>query len=95
MAALDWDGPVYQISALSGDGTDLLCQDIMIRLETLREQEAEDPEAAALELERQQALQAEARERIGRLRQERRAERAAPDDSDDDDDYDVEVEYVP
>jgi GTP-binding protein len=30
---LDWDGPVYRISAINGEGVDLLCQDIMTFLE--------------------------------------------------------------
>ena len=31
---LDWDGPVYRISAINGVGVDALCQDIMTFLET-------------------------------------------------------------
>ena len=31
---LDWDGPVYRISAINGEGVELLCQDIMTFLET-------------------------------------------------------------
>jgi GTP-binding protein len=91
--ALDWEGPVYEVSALSGQGTEQLCQHIMVRLEALRELETEDPEAAALERQRQNALQAEARARIAELRQRKRTVQA--DESDDDDDYDIEVEYVP
>ncbi len=34
-AALDWDGPVYAISAIAGDGTDALCRAVMQRLEAL------------------------------------------------------------
>ena len=30
---LDWDGPVYRVSAINGEGTDALCQDIMTFLE--------------------------------------------------------------
>ena len=33
--ALDWDGPVYQISGLSNIGTDALCKEIIAYLETL------------------------------------------------------------
>lgn len=33
IAALDWDGPVYRVSALSGAGTSQLCRDIMAALE--------------------------------------------------------------
>ena len=91
--ALDWNGRVYEISAISGEGTEQLCQDIMVRLEELRDLEATDPEAAEQEKARQAALQAEARERIAELRRRKKADRA--DEHDDDDDYDVEVEYVP
>jgi GTP-binding protein len=31
---LDWQGPVYNISAIKGEGVDLLCQDIMSLLES-------------------------------------------------------------
>jgi GTP-binding protein len=93
VSALDWKGPVYAISALAGEGTEKLCQDIMTRLEALREEETQDPEAAERERERQRALQEEARERIAELRLQRKAARA--DSDDDDDDYGVEVEYVP
>ncbi len=98
LAALDWSGPVYEIAAISGTGTDVLCGDLMTRLEELRSLEAEDPEAAAAERERQLALQAEARERIAELRRQRSASPDSADDENDDfddDDYDVDVEYVP
>ena len=32
---LGWDGPVYMLSAVSGEGCDVLCADIMSRLEAL------------------------------------------------------------
>ena len=34
--ALDWQGPVFTISAIAGEGTEALCRAIMDRLETLR-----------------------------------------------------------
>lgn len=96
LAALDWQGPVYEISALSGVGTERLAQDLMIALEAQKEREAEDPEVAAVEADEQARMQHEARERIAELREakrrEARAARGADDDSSDDDD--VEVEYV-
>lgn len=39
--ALEWQGPVFRISALAGRGTDTLCQAIMTRLEERREASAE------------------------------------------------------
>ncbi len=44
---LDWTGPVYRISAATGQGTKELCADIMIQLEQWREAEREAAEAAA------------------------------------------------
>jgi GTP-binding protein len=94
VAALDWEGPVYEISALSALGTERLCQDMMSHLERCDEAERLDPELAEHEREAQHAMQREARERVEDLRQRRRAA-AAQDEDDDDDDYDVEVEYAP
>jgi GTP-binding protein len=91
--ALGWEGPVYEIAAISGEGTTRLCQDMMILLEEQREAELADPELAATEAEQQSRMQREARERIAELRSRRRAD--TTDDEDDDDDYDVEVEYAP
>jgi GTP-binding protein len=101
--ALDWQGPVYECAAISATGTEPLCWDIMMQLEEWRSQEAADPEVAEAELQRQKALQSEARERIEELRLQRRngefnkddAGDDFDDDDFDDDDYDVEVEYVP
>ncbi len=95
--ALGWEGPVYTISAISGEGTPALCGDLMNHLEALRAAVEADPELDKAEQLLQGRMQREARERIAELRSQRR--RDAADDSDDDDfdedDYDVEVEYVP
>ncbi|NOX10067.1 MAG: GTPase ObgE [Gammaproteobacteria bacterium] len=45
---LGWDGPVYNISAATGEGTDVLVQDIMQRLEILNEEEADAKPVAAI-----------------------------------------------
>jgi GTP-binding protein len=98
LAALDWQGPVYEVSAIKGEGTDALCGDLMNYLEELREQEKADPELVHADVELQQRMQEEARERIAELRSQhkRRADQEAEDDDDwDDDEYDVDVEYVP
>lgn len=43
---LNWSGPVYRISAITGDGTRALCQKVMQHLELLDEsQSAESPES--------------------------------------------------
>ncbi len=98
--ALDWQGPVYEIAAISAQGTERLCQDMMQLLESLAEAEAADSELAAAEIDLQSRMQREARERIEQLREQRRLQKSAlsdEDDSDDDndDDFDVEVEYAP
>ncbi len=93
LAALDWAGPVYEIAAISKSGTDRLCADLMVRLETLRADEEANPELAEQEALMQTAMQAEARARIAALRALRDARRHEADD--DDDDFDVDVEYVP
>ena len=97
LEALDWQGPVYEISAIKGEGTDALCGDLMNYLEELREREAADPELAQADVELQQRMQEEARQRIADLRaQRRRGPEVEEDDDDwDDDEYDVDVEYVP
>jgi GTPase len=102
LAALDWSGPVYEISAIAAQGTQSLCGDMMRYLEQCRAAEAEDPELLERERETQNRMQEEARMRIEGLRAARRKEaqaaRAGSDDDDDDfddDDYDVEVEYAP
>ncbi len=93
---LQWQGPVFQIAAINGTGTELLCHRILEYLEGCWEREAQDPEAAGREREMQDRMQREARERIEALRLQRQQARKGGDegDDDDDDDYDVEVEYV-
>lgn len=97
LTALDWEGPVYEISAIKGEGTDALCGDLMNYLEELREREAADPELAQADVQLQQRMQEEARQRIADLRAQRRRgpEVEEEDDDWDDDEYDVDVEYVP
>lgn len=99
LEALDWQGPVYEISAIKSEGTDALCGDLMSYLEERREMEAANPELAQEELELQARMQEEARQRIADLRKQRRAapadEESDEDDDWDEDDYDVDVEYVP
>ena len=97
--ALDWQGPVYEIAAISGKGTQRISQDMMMELEKIKAQEAESPELAEAEREQQNQMQQEARDRIEALReqyrQESRQQAEEASDDDDDDDYDVEVEYAP
>jgi GTP-binding protein len=95
LAALDWRGPVYLVSAISGEGTATLCADLMTWLEQRRADEAADPDLAEAEQQMQRRMQEEARARIAALRARRRSEKEDDGDDFDDDDYDVDVEYVP
>jgi len=99
LEALAWEGPVYAISAITGEGTGPLCGDMMVYLEERRAAEQDDPELAEAEREMQLAMQEEARQRVedyrARRRRIARGEEDGEDEQDDDDDYDVEVEYVP
>ena len=47
LARLNWQGPVYRVAALSKLGTERLMQDIMLRLEEQREQDAAQLESGA------------------------------------------------
>jgi len=101
--ALNWEGPVYEVSAINGDGTKQLCHDLMARLDLIAQEEKADPELIEAERREQDQMQQEARDRIEEVRLAYKAKKAAMaegsvDDEDDDDwdedDYDVEVEYV-
>jgi GTP-binding protein len=94
VTGLDWKGPVFALSAVSGEGTAQLCAAIMEYLEQLREREQQDPELVDREHEQQRQMQREARERIAAVREQRRA--ASDDDADKngDDDDGVEIVYM-
>ena len=104
LAALNWQGRVYEISAINGEGTGPLCGDMMVYLEERRAAEMAEPELAEAERQMQLAMQEEARQRVEEYRARQRR-RARGEDGDDDvgDDYDdfdddddeVEVVYAP
>ena len=97
IAALNWRGPLYEISAIGKVGTERISGDLMTCIEQLNADEAADEELAQRELDIQDRMQQEARDRIELLRSTRSAARKAeqdPDGLDDDgDDDEVEVEY--
>lgn len=94
VAALGWEGPVYEISAVSGQHTNALCGDLMTHLETQAEALRSDSDADAAEQLAQEQMQREARERIASLQATRAAARArAKEGPDEDDDDEIEVEY--
>jgi GTP-binding protein len=94
--ALGWEGRTYRVSAISGEGTEVLCLDLMTVLEEQRTLLAESEEAREQEAALRRQIDEEGRNRILSLREKRRkAGQMLEDDDDfDDDDYDVEVEYV-
>ena len=73
---LDWTGPVYQTSAISGLGTSVLCQNIMNFIEERDLEQRTDEALANQEEERRSKMEAEARVRMRELVEERRARRA-------------------
>lgn len=97
LEALNWKGPIYEISALSHVGTRELSGDLMTYIEGLNQQQADDENAAAAERDAQERMQQEARERINALREQqaaaRRSNKQASDPSGDDEGDDVAVEY--
>ena len=93
LEALAWTGPVYEVAAITREGTGPLSGDLMTCIETFKAAEADDPEALALEQEIQTRMQQEARDRIESLRSARAAARKAQRDQDLDDDDEVDVEY--
>ena len=92
VAALNWQGPVYEISAVAGMQTDVLCGDLMTHLEAHAEQLRTDPAAGEAEQAAQERMQNEARERIAALQAARAEARARAKEGGDDDD-EVAVEY--
>jgi len=94
---LNWQGPVYRVSAMANIGTERLCSELLAMLEQRWDDERNDPELAQAERDTQANMQAEARARIEELQARRRAERKSvesDDDEDDDDDSDMEVVYA-
>ena len=94
LKTINWTGPVYEIAAISKDGTSALSGDLMTCIEERKAIEAEDAEALAIEQDTQTRMQQEARDRIETLRSTRAAMRKAQRDAQqDEDDDEVDVEY--
>ena len=93
VAALNWDGPLYTISAVAGEGTSALCQDMQTRLDHIKQMEEDQPELLQEKRKLQQQVQQESQECIDALRNKRRQQTDDQDDSDDD--HGAEVEYAP
>lgn len=94
VSRLGWDGPVFRISAATGEGCQDLAYALMNAIEERRVREQEDPDYAAAQRALREQLEQEAREKVQELKSRAKAERlAAQADDEDDDDDDVEVVY--
>ncbi len=101
---LDWQGPVFVISALEREGTEALSQAIMRYLDERTQRIAEEPAYAEALAELDQQIEDEARARLQELDDQRALRRAGvkaadevdDDDFDDDDDDEggAEIFYV-
>jgi len=99
---LDWQGPVFMISAIDGQGTKELCQAIMRYLDERKLRMEEDQEYATYLQELDQRIEDEGRARLQQLDDQRALRRAGiksaddadDDDWDEDDDDQAEVFYV-
>lgn len=94
VTALDWQGPVFVVSAIAKKGTVYLCEKILDYLEERWQLEKQDAEVAEFERDLQLQMQSQARERIDSLRGGKTKNIDEDEDDFDDDDYDVDVEYV-
>lgn len=93
VARLGWEGPVFAVSAATGDGCQALVYALMQTIEERRLREAEDSSYAADQASWRARLEEEARLRVQELKQEARLARQDKSDDDDDDDHEVEIFY--
>ena len=89
----NWPFPVHVISGVTGEGCELLANNLMTRLEVLASERREDPDAESAERAWLDRMAEEAHERITELREKRRLqhEDTHRGDGDDDDDHTMEV----
>lgn len=93
VAELEWEGPVFQISAATGAGTEALVQAVMNHIEEMNDRIEHDPEFAEQEAAARAQLEEEARNKVQEVKSQRKSRKASDDD--DDDDHDVEVVVAP
>jgi len=91
---LNWKSPVFRISAVSGEGTQQLCQSMMTYMETIAEREQEDPDYSKQEEGIQARIEEEARAQI-RTHAERRTNERAARKAALQDEGDIDVQYMP
>ncbi|MGJ8690574.1 MAG: Obg family GTPase CgtA [Gammaproteobacteria bacterium] len=89
---LAWEGKVFPITAINGEGCKELCQAIMVSVETHRESMLEDPDYQEAQADFDREMEYEIRKSIEQSKAARReklaALRALGEAEDDDDDYD-------
>jgi len=91
---LNWQRPIFEISAITKQGTDALNQKIMAYIEDYAQKTLEDDAFAEAEAAELKLLEEEARLKVQSLKEEYREQRQhAKDDDYSDEDYDVEVIY--
>jgi GTP-binding protein len=93
---LKWKGPVFEISALTKQGTVLLTHKIMEHIDDLAQKALEDEEFALAQQNELIKLEEEARLKVQALKAEyleRRHAQSEDDEPFDDDDYDIEMIY--
>ncbi len=94
--ALDWEGPVFCLSAISKEGTQPMVQTVYRWLAEQQRLEHEDEAVHAREQDVRRRMEEESVERTeARLGRKRKPRDNDDDDDFDDGDYDVEVEYAP
>jgi GTP-binding protein len=97
--ALQWQGPVFKISAISGQGTELLANTIMTHIEEQTTAQETDAALATQHQVEQMELETEVRKQVQQARlvqYQRRLQthETSNQDIDFDDDNNVEIEYV-
>ncbi len=89
---LGWEGRVFNISATTRSGTQVLCNELMNAINAHERAMKDEESYRVAERERELQMEYEIRQSIARARELWR-ERHQKDDNDDDD-FDVEVEYL-
>lgn len=93
---LNWQEPVFEISALTKQGTRALSQKIMLHIDALAEKALADEEFAAQQQQELKQLEEEARLKVQALKEEYRERRLIQQEDGepfDEDDYDIEIIY--
>lgn len=88
---LQWEGPVFQISALARDGTQELVSKIMTHIEDIETRIAEDPDFKQAQEDFRSLVEEEARLKMQALKEERLLRRKNDSADNEDDDHDVEI----